>query len=478
VSEDATGSGHLWGGRFAERPSESAWALGRSTHFDVRLWRDDLAGSRAHLDELVRLDLITDDQRARIAEALDAIEAEFAAGEFAFTENDEDLHGAIERRLIERAGEDGGRLRAGRSRNDQIATDLRRYLRRTIMTELIRAIAALQLALVDQAEQAIDMVAPGYTHLQRAQPVTVAHHLLAHAWALERDVGRLEDAAGRMDASALGAGALAGTTLPLDPQRYARALGFSGVVANSMDAVADRDFAVEFLSAAALLGVHLSRLGEEIVLWTSTEFAWARLGEAYSTGSSIMPQKRNPDVAELVRGKSGRLIGDLVALLVTLKGLPLTYNRDLQEDKEPVFDAIDTLGLALPAIRGAVASLQFDAAGLAAKAADGFALATDLAEALVGAGVPFRAAHERVGRFVAECERTGRTLQSAADELPHAFPELVGRHDPGSLLSPDRAVRRRNSAVGPAPAAVRGQLQSLRAACTARLDQSSATRMD
>jgi argininosuccinate lyase len=278
-------------------------------------------------------------------------------------------------------------------------------------------------------------------------------------------VGRLSDAAARMDASALGAGALAGTTLPLDPQRYSRALGFSGVVPNSMDAVADRDFAVEFLAAAALLGVHLSRLGEEIVLWSSTEFAWARLGDAYSTGSSIMPQKRNPDVAELVRGKSGRLIGDLVSLLVTLKGLPLTYNRDLQEDKEPVFDAVDTLGVVLPAMRGAVASLEFDAAALAARAAGGFALATDLAEALVGAGVPFREAHERVGRFVAECERTGRTLETGAEELvDRAFPELSG----SVALDPGQAVARRDSTMGPAPRAVRAQLDALRAACTAR----------
>jgi argininosuccinate lyase len=465
MTEDATASGRLWGGRFAEGPAEAAWALGRSTHFDVRLWRDDLAGSRAHLDELTRIGLVTDDQRAHIAKALDAIEAEFAGGAFSFAPTDEDLHGAIERRLIELAGEDGGRLRAGRSRNDQIATDLRRYLRRMVVTELIPAVTALQLALIDQAEGTVEMVAPGYTHLQRAQPVTVGHHLLAHAWALERDAGRLADAASRMDASALGAGALAGTTLPLDPRRYASALGFSGVVANSMDAVADRDFAVEFLAAAALLGVHLSRLGEEIVLWTSTEFAWARLGEAYSTGSSIMPQKRNPDVAELVRGKSGRLIGDLVALLVTLKGLPLTYNRDLQEDKEPVFDAVDTLGLTLPALRGAVASLRFDGARLAAAAAGGFALATDLAEALVGAGVPFREAHERVGRFVADCERAGRTLEDATGELARAFPELPGDV---SLLDPERAVARRDSALGPAPGSVREQLAALRAACAER----------
>ncbi|HSK90707.1 MAG TPA: argininosuccinate lyase [Euzebyales bacterium] len=477
--DDATASGRLWGGRFAEGPSDAAWALGRSTHFDARLWRDDLAGSRAHLDELRRLGLVTDGQHERIAKALDAVAREFADGAFAFAATDEDLHGAVERRLIELAGDDGGRLRAGRSRNDQIATDLRRYLRREITQRLVPAVSALQLALVDQAEGAVDMVAPGYTHLQRAQPVTVAHHLLAHAWALERDAGRLADAAARMDASALGAGALAGTTLPLDPQRYAAALGFSRVVDNSMDAVADRDFAVEFLAAAALLGVHLSRLGEEIVLWTSTEFSWARLGEAFSTGSSIMPQKRNPDVAELVRGKSGRLVGDLVSLLVTLKGLPLTYNRDLQEDKEPVFDAVDTLDLALPAMQGAVASLEFDAAGLAAKATDGFALATDLAEALVGAGVPFREAHERVGRFVAECERAERTLDDASSELPRVFPELTDGDDAMvGLLSASGAVERRRSIVGPSAEAVGAQLRSLRAACLGRIDQARAAPKD
>jgi argininosuccinate lyase len=478
-SDDATASGRLWGGRFAEGPSAAAWALGRSIHFDARLWQDDLAGSHAHLGELARLGLVTAEQRNRIARALDAIAVEFADGVFVFVDSDEDLHGAVERRLIELAGEDGGRLRAGRSRNDQIATDLRRYLLRTVRTAIVPAVTDLQVALADQARQTIDVVAPGYTHLQRAQPVTVAHHLLAHAWALERDVGRLQDAAARMDASALGAGALAGTTLALDPQRYAGALGFSGVVPNSMDAVADRDFAVEFLAAAAMLGVHLSRLGEEIVLWTSTEFGWARLGEAFSTGSSIMPQKRNPDVAELVRGKTGRLVGDLVALLVTLKGLPLTYNRDLQEDKEPVFDAVDTLGVALPALRGAVASLVFDTDGLRVKAAGGFALATDLAEALVGAGVPFREAHERVGRFVAECERAARTLEGDPDELRRAFPELDDGSDAiVSLLAPHRAVERRGSVVGPAPTSVRDQLHALRAACAGRIDQVREAQLD
>jgi argininosuccinate lyase len=462
----ATGSGRLWGGRFVEGPSAAAWALGRSTHFDVRLWREDLAGSHAHLDELRRLGLVDDGQRDRIASALTRIGDEFADGTFAIADDDEDLHGAVERRLIELAGPDGGRIRAGRSRNDQIATDLRRYLVRTVRHELIPAVVALQQALIAQAERTIDVVAPGYTHLQRAQPVTVAHHLLAHAWAFDRDVGRLADAAGRADVSGLGAGALAGTTLALDPARYAEALGFARTATNSMDAVADRDFAVEFLAAAALVGVHLSRLGEEIVLWTSTEFGWARLGDAFSTGSSIMPQKRNPDVAELVRGKAGRVIGDLMALLVTLKGLPLTYNRDLQEDKEPVFDAVDTLAVSLPAMAGAVASLTFDADGLRTRAADGFALATDVAEALVAAGVVFREAHERVGQFVAMCEARGLTMDEAPDAFAEAFPELTATGAaPADLLEAGRAVARRASDLGPAPAAVAGQLAMLTRRC-------------
>jgi argininosuccinate lyase len=462
----ATGSGRLWGGRFAEGPSAAAWALGRSTHFDVRLWREDLAGSRAHLDELHRLGLVDDAQRDRIARALTRIGEELSDGTFEIADDDEDLHGAVERRLIELAGRDGGRIRAGRSRNDQIATDLRRYLVRTVRRQLIPAVVALQRALIAQAERTIDMVAPGYTHLQRAQPVTVAHHLLAHAWAFDRDVGRLADAADRADVSALGAGALAGTTLALDPARYAQALGLARAAPNSMDAVADRDFAVEFLAAAALLGVHLSRLGEEIVLWTSTEFGWARLGDAFSTGSSIMPQKRNPDVAELVRGKAGRVIGDLMALLVTLKGLPLTYNRDLQEDKEPVFDAVDTLELSLPAMAGAVASLTFDGEALRARAADGFALATDVAEALVAAGVVFRDAHERVGQFVALCEARRLALDEAAEDFAEAFPELAAAGiDPADLLEPTRAVARRASNLGPAPVAVAGQLEILTRRC-------------
>ncbi|HEY8339050.1 MAG TPA: argininosuccinate lyase, partial [Egibacteraceae bacterium] len=388
------------------------------------------------------------------------IRDELVNGTFAFRDDDEDLHGAIERRLLELCGEAGGRLRAGRSRNDQIASDLRLYLKDAIAA-LVREIRGVQAALADKAEEVLDWLAPGFTHLQRAQPVVLGHHLLAHAWALDRDAGRLRDAVARLDTSTLAAGALAGTTLDLDPAAYAAALGFAAVAPNSMDAVADRDFAVEVLAAAALTGVHLSRLCEEIVLWSSAEFGWARVGDAFSTGSSIMPQKRNPDVAELVRGKTGRLVGDLVSLLVTLKGLPLTYNRDLQEDKEPVFDAVDTLSLALPAVAGTVRSLTFDRARLAGTAAGGFALATDLAEELVRRGVPFRTAHERVGALVADCERRGIDITDLdRGELVTALPELADA--PADLLDPAAAVARRDASLGPAPERVREQLARLR----------------
>ncbi len=449
--------GRLWGGRFAEGPDEAAWALGRSVDVDRRLWVEDLAGSRAHADELARIGVLRPDDHTVIVAALDSIEGEFAAGSFAFEARDEDLHSAVERRLIEICGPAGGRLRAGRSRNDQIASDLRRYIV-AASRRLVGGIRSVQAALADQAETTLDWVTPGYTHLQRAQPVTLAHHLCAHAWALDRDVGRLADAAGRTDVETLGSGALAGLTLDLEPARYAAALGVAGVAENSMDAVADRDFAVEFLAACALAGVHLSRLGEDIVLWCTAEFGWARVGDAFSTGSSIMPQKRNPDVAELVRGKAGRLIGDLVALLVTLKGLPLTYDRDLQEDKAAVFDAVDTLELALPAMAGTVASLRFDRARLEQSTLGGAMLATDIAEELVRRGVPFREAHDRVGALVLECEQRGVDLDRSS--LVSALPELADA--PFDLLDPRAAVARRSSPSGPAPHRVAQQIATLR----------------
>jgi argininosuccinate lyase len=443
-----------------EAPDAAAWALGRSVDVDRRLWREDLAGSRAHADELARIGVLDPADHAAVVDALEKIAQEFAQGTFSFLPQDEDLHGAVERRLVELCGPTGGRLRAGRSRNDQIASDLRRYVV-AAAGRLVDGVRGVQEALVGQAEATLDWLAPGYTHLQRAQPVTLAHHLCAHAWALDRDAGRLRDAAARADVEPLGSGALAGLTLDLDPRRYAAALGVGGVAPNSMDAVADRDFAVEFLAACALAGVHLSRLGEEIVLWSSAEFAWARVGDAFSTGSSIMPQKRNPDVAELVRGKTGRLVGDLVALLVTLKGLPLTYDRDLQEDKAPVFDAVDTMELVLPAMAGTVASLRFDRARLAATAARGSALATDVAEALVQRGVPFRQAHERVGALVLAAEQRGADLADLdRGALVAALPELADA--PADLLDPVAAVARRGSPAGPAPASVSRQIAALR----------------
>ncbi|MFP5310042.1 MAG: argininosuccinate lyase [Actinomycetes bacterium] len=464
-AQSATGAGRLWGGRFESGPDEAAWRLGVSTHFDVVLWRQDLAGSRAHAQELHRIGVLDHDEVEAMLEALDECAALFADGAFAFEPDDEDVHGAIERWLVERLGPLGGKLRAGRSRNDQIANDLRLYLREAC-GELRARLADLQAALADQAEANLDVLAPGYTHVQRGQPVLLAHHLLAYVWMFDRDAGRLADAARRMDASVLGSGALAGTTLGLDPARYAQLLGFERVAENSMDAVASRDFAAEFLAACAILATTLSRLGEEIVLWATAEFGFARVGDAFSTGSSIMPQKRNPDIAELVRGKAGRVVGDLVALLTTLKGLPLTYNRDLQEDKEPVFDALDTLRLVLPALTGTVASLTFDRDRLAEAAAGGFSLATDLAEELVRRGVPFREAHEVVGEVVRLAESRGGDLDVlTGQELAAAHPAL----DRGvaTLLDVEQAVTRRDSSLGTAPAAVRDQLRRAREAIAA-----------
>ncbi|MDX1620896.1 MAG: argininosuccinate lyase [Nitriliruptorales bacterium] len=463
MNDEVTGAGRLWGGRFEQAPAEAAWQLGVSTHFDRELWRADLAGSRAHTQELLRIGVLDHDEAEAMLEAIDRCAALFAEDRFPFEPTDEDLHGAIERWLVDELGDElGGKLRAGRSRNDQISNDLRLYLREAC--ERIRGrIGALQEALCDQAEEHLDWLAPGYTHLQRGQPVLLSHHLLAYVWMLDRDAGRLADAHDRMDTSVLGAGALAGTTLDLEPANYARHLGFASVAENSMDAVAARDFAAEFLAAAAILAVHLSRLGEELVLWSSAEFGFARAGEAYSTGSSIMPQKRNPDVAELVRGKAGRVVGDLVALLTTLKGLPLTYNRDLQEDKEPVFDAVRTLDLVLPAVTGAVASLSFDRDRLEAAAAGGFSLATDLAEELVRRGVPFREAHEVVGRLVRLAEERGCDLYVLdPSEIASAHPSLD--RSVSELLDVRDAVERRRARFSTSSDSVRDQLGRARAA--------------
>ena len=455
-------AGRLWGARFSAGPEESAWALGVSTHFDVRLWREDLAGSRAHAGELERIGVLTGADRAAIDAALARCGELFAAGTFPMAATDEDLHGAIERWLVEELGELGGRLRAGRSRNDQIVSDLRLWSLGAT-DRVIAAIVGLQEALLDQAETHLDWLAPAYTHLQRAQPVVLAQPLLAFVWMLQRDAERLRDARVRIDRSVLGSGAVAGQTLGLDPQRYADALGFTTVTENSIDATASRDFVLELAAALAILATTLSRLGEELVLWSTTEFGFVRLGDGFSTGSSMMPQKRNPDVAELVRGKTGRVVGSLVALLTTVKGLPLAYDRDLQEDKEPLFDAIDTVLLALPALAGAGASCVFDRERLAAAASDDFALATDVAEALVLLGVPFREAHERVGDLVRAAEEQGTGLAGLpASRVAAAHGDLVERWS--ELLDPAEAVARRDGQGGTAVAAVRVQLSRARAA--------------
>src|SRR5262245_13914469 len=378
---DTTGV-RLWGGRFTGGPAEALARLSVSVQFDWRLAPYDLAASRAHARVLARADLLSADELGRMLAALDDLEAACAAREFVPTADDEDVHTALERGLLERLGSLGGKLRAGRSRNDQVATDLRLYLR-----DHARGVAAcvvdLAEALVDRAASHVDTPAPGMTHLQPAQPVAFGHQLLAHAQPLLRDLDRLRDWDRRAAVSPLGAGALAGSSLPLDPVQVARELGFNAAAANSMDAVADRDFAAEFGFVAALIGVHLSRLGEEVVLWTSQEFGWVELDDAFATGSSIMPQKKNADIAELARGKAGRLIGGLVTILTMLKGLPLTYDRDMQEDKEPVFDAVDTLELVLPALAGMISTMTVRVDRLAAAAPLGYTLATEVAEWLV-----------------------------------------------------------------------------------------------
>jgi argininosuccinate lyase len=455
----AAGGMRLWGGRFAGGPAEALARLSVSVQFDWRLAPYDLAASRAHARVLHRAGLLDDGELARMLAALDELEADVRAGTFVPTVDDEDVHTALERGLLERLGPLGGKLRAGRSRNDQVATDLRLYLR-DAARQLAGAVAELESALLARAEEHRDVPMPGLTHLQHAQPVLLAHHLLAHVHALARDLDRLRDWDGRAAVSPLGAGALAGSSLPLDPELTAKELGFASAATNSIDAVSDRDFVAEFLFVAALLGVHLSRIGEEICLWATSEFRWIRLADAYSTGSSIMPQKKNPDIAELARGKAGRLIGGLTGLLVTLKGLPLAYDRDLQEDKEPAFDAVEQLLLVLPGLAGLVRTMTVDTARLAAAAPEGFALATDVAEWLVRTGVPFREAHEVAGGAVAYCERAGKELTDLTDaELAAVDARLTP--DVRSVLDVAGALRARSAAGGTAPDRVADQLAEL-----------------
>jgi argininosuccinate lyase len=445
----------LWHGRFAEGPAEALMAYTASIGFDRRLWRDDIAGSRAHVTGLAHVGLLTDIERDAVLAALDDVHAEMESGAFEFLPSDEDIHTAVERRVTELAGPAGAKLHTARSRNDQVATDLRLWCKRELRLVAER-VGDLQRVLLARAEADQTTALPGYTHLQRAQPVLLAHHLLAHGWALARDVDRLFATIERLDVSPLGAGALAGTSLPIDPAFTAAELGFAKPFDNSLDAVGDRDFVAEALFDLALVGVHLARLGEEWVLWTSEEFGFARLDDRYATGSSMLPQKKNPDIAELARGKSGRLIGNLTGLLATLKGLPLAYNRDLQEDKEPLFDSVEQVSLALIALTGMIETATFVPQRMEAAANAETNSATDLAEWLVRAGTPFRDAHAIVGEVVRAHLATGTPLA-----------ELVRNHDrlgpdAAALVAPGVAVRRRTSPGAGGPSALGPQLEAFR----------------
>jgi argininosuccinate lyase len=445
----------LWQERFGVAPADKVVAFTESLSFDVRLADDDLAGSRAHVRGLERAGILTAGERDELLAALDKVSEELQGGRFTFVEGDEDVHTAIERRVTELAGEVGSKLHAGRSRNDQVATALRLYARRELRT-LARSIVRLQTVLADRAEEAGDAYLPGYTHLQRAQPVLLAHHLLAHCWALARDVDRMVGTVDRLDVSPLGAGALAGSSLALDPDGVAADLGFASRFENSLDAVSDRDFVAEALFDLALLGVHLSRLGEELALWSTEEFGFVHLHDSYATGSSMLPQKKNPDVAELLRAKTGRLVGHLTGVLTTLKGLPLSYNRDLQEDKEPLFDAIDQVGRGVAALDGLLASVGFDLDRMRAAADSQEAAAVDLAEWLVARGMPFRQAHGIVASIVRDSLERHVPLAELVEGHPDLGGEAVG------LLEPGVAVTRRTTPGGAGPKPVADQLRNLR----------------
>jgi len=455
-----TTDGALWGARFASGPSPELARLSVSTHFDWQLAKYDLAGSSAHAKGLAAAGYLDDSELERMLAAIDDLAVAVAAGEFLPLESEEDVHAALERGIIDRCGTElGGKLRAGRSRNDQIATLVRLYLLDHaavighLVTDLIDAIAA-------QADANLGAPMPGRTHLQHAQPVLLSHHLLAHAWPLVRDLERLRDWRGRASLSPYGAGALAGSSLGLDPVLVARELGLAGPTENSIDATASRDVVAEFAFITAQIGVDLSRFAEEIIIWNTREFDFVRLHDAFSTGSSIMPQKKNPDIAELARGKAGRLIGNLTGLLATLKGLPLAYNRDLQEDKEPVFDSVQTLEVLLPAFTGMVATLRFNTERMAELAPQGFSLATDVADWLVRQRIPFREAHEISGALVAFCEANGLELHEPTDSQYASVDERL-TSGVREVLTVAGSLASRDGAGGTAPVRVAEQLASL-----------------
>jgi len=448
-----------WGGRFKTPPAKGAQAFTASIGFDIRLYPYDIRASIAHAKMLARVKILSAADAAKIVRGLGAVEKELTSGKFKPGVGDEDIHMAVERRLRELIGPVGAKLHAARSRNDQVITDVRLFTKDAIR-DIDAGIAELQAALVDVSAKHDDAIMPGYTHMQRAQPVLLGHHLLAYHDMLERDRGRLADCLVRTDVLPLGAGAIAGTTLPIDRAFVAKELGFARVADNSMDAVSDRDFIAELLAAAAILFAHSSRLAAEIVLWATSEYGFVTLDDAYSTGSSMMPQKKNPDIAELVRGKSGRVYGNLVAILTTMKGLPLAYNSDLQEDKEPLFDTVDTANASLRTLAAMLRSLSFNTERMREAASDGFLLATDLAEYLVAAGVPFREAHETTGRIVLHCLEHDTAPNALGLDALRGFSASF-KKDVLGLLTPEQAVARRSAIGGTAGANVRKRIAQL-----------------
>ena len=451
----------LWGGRFSAAPTGELERFGASLPFDKRMWKQDIRGSKAHAAMLAHQGVISTEDAKAIRAGLDEIAGEIERGEFTFdVDRDEDIHMAIERVLTERIGPAGGRLHTGRSRNDQTAVDTH-MIARDLADELLASLEGIQQVLLDRAEEQFGIVMPGYTHMQPAQPVLLSHHLLAYFWMFSRDHKRVADARAAANKCPLGAAALAGTTYPLDRAITASELGFDEPVANSMDAVSDRDYLLDLIYACSVCQIHLSRLCEELVWWSSAEFGFVEMDDAHSTGSSIMPQKKNPDFAELVRGKSGRVVGDLMSLLVTVKGTPLTYDKDLQEDKEPLFDAADTVLGSLMACTGMLATCTFKADRMREASHEGYMAATDLADYLVGKGLPFRQAHAVVGRIVGDCVREGVTLQQLTTDELRSYSELFD-DDAHEALDIDNIVRRRTTLGGTGHDAVRAQLAQAR----------------
>ena len=451
----------LWGGRFSAAPTGELERFGASLPFDKRMWKQDIRGSKAHAAMLAHQGVISAEDAEAIRAGLDEIAGEIERGEFTFdVDRDEDIHMAIERVLTERIGSAGGRLHTGRSRNDQTAVDTH-MIARDLADELLASLEGIQQVLLDRAEEQFGVVMPGYTHMQPAQPVLLSHHLLAYFWMFSRDHKRVADARAAANKCPLGAAALAGTTYPLDRAMTASELGFDEPVANSMDAVSDRDYLLDLIYACSVCQIHLSRLCEELVWWSSAEFGFVEMDDAHSTGSSIMPQKKNPDFAELVRGKSGRVVGDLMSLLVTVKGTPLTYDKDLQEDKEPLFDAADTVLGSLMACTGMLATCTFKADRMREASHEGYMAATDLADYLVGKGLPFRQAHAVVGRIVGDCVREGVTLQQLTTDELRSYSELFD-DDAHEALDIDNIVRRRTTLGGTGHDAVRAQLAQAR----------------